>query len=162
MIFLTVGGQLPFDRMVDVVDLVAPKINEPIFGQIGKTNAVPKNFESVNFLTPQEFQAQFSKARLVIGHAGIGTILTAIEMHKPVALMARRAALGEHRNDHQLATVEQLSQIRGVHIFEDEGGLLELLETPNLEAPGAHESTSKGGLIDFLRDELAHVANGSH
>lgn len=155
MIFVTVGGQLPFDRMVDVVDRIAEEIDEPIFGQIGKTSRVPRNFEAVKFLSPQEFNARFSEARVVIGHAGIGTILTAQQLRKPVLLMSRRAAFGEHRNDHQLATVEQLRHIPGVYIFEDAEELLALLQQTDLRPAGEHASSSKSQLIDFLRSEIS-------
>lgn len=154
MIFLTVGGQLPFDRLVDAVDEIAPKIGEAIFGQIGKTELVPKNFEAVNFLKPDEFKSNFSKARLVIGHAGIGTILSAIELQKPMILMARRAAMGEHRNDHQLATVEQLGQIKGVHVVETADEIHELLTKADLALPEKGASPNRNQLVDYLRAEV--------
>lgn len=154
MIFVTVGGQLPFDRMVDVVDSIAATLDETIFGQIGETSRVPKNFEAVKFLSPKEFNARFSEARVVIGHAGIGTILTAQQLRKPVLLMSRRAAFGEHRNDHQLATVDQLRHILGVYIFEDAAELQALLQQPELRPAGEHASSSKAQLIDFLRAEI--------
>lgn len=140
--------------MIDVVDNIAPGLDEPIFGQIGETSRIPQNFEAVKFLSPQEFNARFSEARVVIGHAGIGTILTAQQLRKPVLLMSRRAAYGEHRNDHQLATVEQLRHIPGVYIFEDSEGLVALLQQTNLRSAGEHASSSKSQLIDFLRSEI--------
>ena len=48
-------------------------------------------------------------ADAVVAHAGIGTILGALELGKPTVVMPRRAALGEHRNDHQLATARRFS-----------------------------------------------------
>lgn len=160
MIFLTVGGQLPFDRMVRLVDGLAPGLDEPVFAQIGASDLVPSHIEAVKFLGPQEFHQKFAQARLVVGHAGIGTILTAIELRKPVALMPRRASFGEHRNDHQLATVEQLSHIPGVYIFEDEASLTELVKRNDLTAAGEHVSESKSSLIEFLKNEVARAAAG--
>ena len=46
-------------------------------------------------------------AAAIVAHAGMGTILTALETGKRLLVMPRRAALGEHRNDHQLATVSR-------------------------------------------------------
>ena len=111
MIFLTLGTQLPFDRLVKAMDEVAPGLQEAIFGQIGNARVKPANFESVDFLAPREFKQHFDAARVIVGHAGIGTILSGLKAEKPLVLMARRVAFGEHRNDHQLATVSQLSLI---------------------------------------------------
>lgn len=140
--------------MVDVVDSIAASLDEPIFGQLGETKRLPRNFEAVKFLSPREFNAKFAEARVVVGHAGIGTILTAQQLRKPVLLMSRRAEFGEHRNDHQMATVEQLRHIPGVYIFEDAAGLLALLQQAELRSAGEHVSSSKAQLIEFLRSEI--------
>ena len=47
----------------------------------------------------------------IVAHAGMGTILTALEIGKPLLVMPRRAALGEHRNDHQLATARRFADL---------------------------------------------------
>lgn len=158
MIFLTVGGQLPFDRLVRMLDEIAPTLGEPIFAQVGKSEIKPVNFDAVKFLKPDEFQERFRNARVVVAHAGIGTILTAKKIGKPVILTPRRAALGEHRNDHQLATVAQLGSIKGVHIAQDAPQLLALLSTGELATPDSELSANRAGLIDFLRGEVLELA----
>lgn len=160
MIFLTVGGQLPFDRLVNAMDEIAPFLDEEVFGQIGKTESTPKNFHAVNFLSPVEFQERFLSARVIVGHSGIGTILTGIQLEKPLVLMARRAALGEHRNDHQLATVEQLCKVQGVTIVEDASELRSALVSPHLLHPEPASSESRVGLIGYLRREIAEIQDG--
>ncbi|AOL93009.1 glycosyltransferase [Porphyrobacter sp. LM 6] len=60
------------------------------------------------------------RSRLIVSHAGIGTILTAARFAKPIVLIPRRAALEEHRNDHQLATVAQLATRPGILVARDE------------------------------------------
>ena len=44
-----------------------------------------------------------SALQVVIAHDEMGSIITALEMGKPIVVMPRRAELGEHRNDHQVA-----------------------------------------------------------
>lgn len=160
MIFLTVGGQLPFDRLVAALDEVAPRMNEPVFGQIGNTAYRPENFETVQFLTPEEFRERFSQARAVVAHAGIGTILSAKQARKPVILMPRRARFGEHRNDHQLATVAQLGHIEGVHIAQTAEEIFALLAQPELRPVDAGASVGRSVLTDFLRVQLKRA--GGH
>ena len=52
MIFMTVGTQFPFDRLVRAVDEAVGMelITDHIFAQIGKNATVPRNFESVETL----------------------------------------------------------------------------------------------------------------
>lgn len=154
MIFLTLGTQLPFDRLVKVLDEVAPTLSEPVFGQIGATAWRPTNFESVDFLSPADFRAHFAAARIIVGHAGIGTILSGLKEEKPLVLMARRAAMGEHRNDHQLATVAQLGRIPGIHVVETVQQMRDALSDPELAAMTAAVSPGRLHLIDRLRQDI--------
>jgi hypothetical protein len=45
VIFVTVGTQLPFDRLIEAIDAIAPSLNEPIFAQTGKSTYGPRNIE---------------------------------------------------------------------------------------------------------------------
>ena len=44
----------------------------------------------------------------MLAHAGMGSILTALEFNKPLVVMPRRGHLAETRNDHQFDTAQQL------------------------------------------------------
>ena len=154
LIFLTLGTQLPFDRLVRALDAVAAGLDEEIFGQIGKGAYAPAHFPYVESLSPDAFNEKFACARVVVGHAGIGTILTGQKAQKPLVLMARRASFGEHRNDHQLATISQVCQIPGIHIAEDKDDLAKLLAASNLSSMKSGESQARLNLISSLREEI--------
>ena len=66
-------------------------------------------------MSPKECTDRMVAADAIIAHAGMGTILTALEMGKPLLVMPRRAELGEHRNDHQLATAMRFADLGGRH-----------------------------------------------
>lgn len=140
MIFLTVGTQLPFDRMVRVADEWAARNPEAgLFGQIadpGPKGYRPKHFEWVEDLDPAAFQAKFDAARIVIAHAGMGTIISALLQGKPLLIVPRRAHLGEHRNDHQYATAGK---------FRDKPGILVAEEMADFTAGMARLSTLETG-----------------
>ena len=53
----------------------------------------------------------------------MGTILTALEIGKPLLVMPRRASLGEHRNEHQLATAHRFAEVGRVRVAFDEAAL---------------------------------------
>lgn len=123
MILLTVGTQLPFDRLVRLVDDLAVDLGHAVFAQIGAGSYKPRNMKYAAFLRPAEFDELIREAPFLISHAGIGSLLAAQRHHKPIVLFPRRAELNEHRNDHQLATVRALDGGVGVYVARTEAEL---------------------------------------
>jgi len=145
VIFLTTGTQLPFDRLVKAVDqwTEATQPDCKIFGQVlspPHDPYRPRNFETKTRVSPAEYAKIFDKAQLIVSHAGMGTILTALTQGKQICIMPRRMQYGEHRNDHQLATVERLGDHAGLHKARDEDDLPGCLDTA-LQACGSSHST---------------------
>jgi UDP-N-acetylglucosamine transferase subunit ALG13 len=153
MIFVTVGTQLPFDRMIHAIDHWAGRIGRrDVFAQIGPSLYRPRHIEWKHFLNAEACREKTRAASLVVAHAGMGTIITALEMGKPVLVMPRRMALGEQRNDHQLATVEQLLRQGKVSAALDADELIEKLDRLDLLHAGNPISTSAGPeLLTALR-----------
>lgn len=112
MIFLAVGTQFPFDRLVKTLDeyLEAGIINEEIFGQIGETSYVPRNFKSVAFLEKNKFDEMLINASGVIGHAGIGIMQTSLENNKPLLVMPRLKKYHEVVHDHQVEIAKKFEE----------------------------------------------------
>ena len=112
MIFLTVGTQFPFDRLVKSVDKEIGRngLEEEVFAQIGNSDYRPENFEAVSSIEKEVFDANVSRARAMIGHAGMGTITVALEHGKPLLVMPRLKKYGEVVNDHQLAIAREFEK----------------------------------------------------
>ena len=127
MIFVTIGTQLPFDRLIKIIDELAPQLNEEVVAQVYQCGFMPKNIRTIDFLAPDEFNTLFDKARLIISHAGMGTILSALQKDKPIIVFPRIAALGEHRNEHQLATANKFKELGSVYVAMNENELRTLL-----------------------------------
>lgn len=124
MIFVTVGTDLPFDRMMRVVDDWArARGRRDVFAQIGEGGWEPEHIGFTHFLQPPEFKRRFDEASLIISHAGMGTILTALLHGKPILVMPKRASLGEHRSEHQVATARRMADLGLVHMADDEEDL---------------------------------------
>jgi Uncharacterized conserved protein len=123
MILLTVGTQLAFDRLTAAVDEWLVGVDVEVVGQIGLGTYVPKRFRYQDFFNPSELEDLFSSADLIISHAGMGTIISALTRGKPIVIVPRRADLGEHRNDHQIATARKFSSHRSVKPVFDVGQL---------------------------------------
>lgn len=159
MILATVGTQLPFPRLIGALDALAPELGEEIVAQTGPrgpgNDDLWPNLDVRARLAPAEFDALFAAARVIVAHAGIGTILSARRHGKPLVILPRRHALGEHRNDHQLATARQVAALPGIHVAWEADELGPLLARPDLEPAREAESPSHTALIARLRAFIA-------
>lgn len=133
MIFVTIGTQVSFDRLIRVIDEVAPQLDEEIIAQVAHGSFKPKNIKTLDFIAPDKFNELFDQARLIVSHAGMGTILSAMQQHKPIIIFPRIAAMHEHRNEHQLATAQKLKDLGSVYVAMNEEELKELLLRKDLK-----------------------------
>lgn len=156
MIFVTVGTDLPFDRMVKVIDQWARENDRrDVFAQIGEGAWEPEFIRYSHFLQPPEFSKHFNEASLIISHAGMGTILSALMYGKPILVVPKRASLGEHRSEHQVATAKRMQELGNVNVAFDEVELREWLDRLDemLEPRRISDSASEGlvkGLREFI------------
>ena len=154
MIFLTVGSQLAFDRLTQKIDEWAGKQNGlDIYAQIGITNYIPMNMKYSAQLDPEEYLDKIKSADILISHAGMGTIITALEYNKPLLIMPRKAALNETRNDHQVPTARHFSNYNLIQAANDEREITESLEL-------LLDLTNQGGIRDKLSLMSPELING--
>lgn len=154
MIFVTVGTDGPFDRLVKAVDRWAGEHGRTdVVAQIGRSDLQPRFMRSHQFLDPPQFAEYFASAEFVIAHAGMGTILSALRYGKPLVVMPRRATLGEQRNEHQLATARRLLELGKVTVAFDEGELrMRLAQVHELQAKAAIGPYAEPRLIAGIRE----------
>lgn len=159
MILVAVGTQFPFDRLVETVDKWAANGSE-VIAQIGPSSYRPANIQAHAYLPPNEFQALLERAELVVAHCGMGSILSALSRGKPIIVMPRSAARGEHRNDHQHATAKRFCDKPGIMVAWDEGELRRCLDLINA-GDGPHFSAIPPKAPRKLTDRLrAFVREG--
>ncbi len=163
MILVTVGTQLPFDRLVFAVDEWARvSSRQDVFAQIGPEGTPPQHIAWARGMSPAEFKEKLSAASAVVAHAGMGTIINALTAGKPIVVLPRKASLGEHRNEHQIATVRELSARGRVHAAMDEDELRSILDRlddlPSLPPIGDAADPS---LIEFIRGFVHGRPGGS-
>ena len=160
MIFWTIGTQAPFDRFVKIVDEVAVHLDEEIIAQVYKSEYRAKNIKTIGFLPPDEFNVLFSKARLIVAHAGMGTIISALRQRKPIIIFPRIAALGEHRNEHQLATARKMQELGYVYVANNAEELKALLIQPDLKPHHDLGEFASRSLISDLCEALHKLTDG--
>lgn len=158
-IFLTVGTQAPFDRLVRLIDSwIEVQNNVEVFGQIGAYKYKPKNFRFVEELNELDFNKFFESATLIISHAGMGTIINSCQKNKPIIVLPRLMKNKEHRNDHQLTTVRGLSKAGYIYPCYDENDLLTLLSNVNqIKVLKRISNEPEGELFDFIEKTLSNL-----
>jgi UDP-N-acetylglucosamine transferase subunit ALG13 len=116
VIFLTVGSRYGFDRLVRAVDDMVHRgeIDEEITAQIGVGAYEPRHMRFDRFIDGNRYDACIRDARMLIGHAGSGTISLAVTNCKPLLVLPRRKRYHEHVNDHQVATARKFDELRHV------------------------------------------------
>lgn len=165
MIFVTVGTQLPFDRLAGAVNEWArAHPDHEVVAQVGPTERQFDAMRCERHLAPQRFDELFTRADAVIAHAGMGTILSAANRRRPLLVMPRRAALGEHRNEHQLATAKRLEDRIGLVVAWDERDLIdkidEVLRLGEAAAPRVAPAPDRA-LLEYVRGFLLGDSDGA-
>jgi UDP-N-acetylglucosamine transferase subunit ALG13 len=154
VIFVTVGAQVPFDRLVHTVDRWAEQRDRTdVIAQVGATPRPPKHIQWHRHLDPATYRSLMHDADVIVTHAGMGTMLTAMEFARPVLVMPRQGALRETRNGHQNDTARAFRHHEGVSIAWDEDELrvvLDALDTlPATKRIASHASFE---LLSAVRD----------
>ena len=123
MILVTIGLMYGFDRLIREMDEIAGRIAEEVIMQIGKTTYEPKNARYFRFASAEKMDQLYEDARVVVCHAGVGSILTALEQGKPIIAVPRRKKYGEHVDDHQLDIAGEMGKEGRITVVGDVGEL---------------------------------------
>ncbi len=101
--FVSVGNcTQPFPRLLDAIAALGPSLPRPLVVQHGSGVFTLTDATAIPFLPMADFEARVAEAELLILHAGAGSVIHAIRAGRMPVVMPRRAALGEHVDDHQL------------------------------------------------------------
>lgn len=161
MIFVTVGTQLPFERLVAAVDgwsgTRSPRPH--VLAQVGAGHVDYENLRCVRTLDGAQYSNVIADAELIIAHAGAGSILTALDHGTPVIVMPRDGRRGDqHRDDHQIQTARQLEKMGLVSVAWSEVEMSALIDAELTRPRGARAERKRGTeLVDYLRSYLRDV-----
>ncbi len=117
MIFVTVGThQQPFQRLVGAL---ASLPADELFVQYGYADPPRGVRRAAAFLSFPEMVEAFDSARVVVTHAGVGSILLATNAgHVPI-VVPRLKEYGEHVDDHQVHLIRELEADGRVIVVSD-------------------------------------------
>lgn len=113
MIFVTIGTQdKPFKRLLDAVAKYKHDgtIQDDVVVQNGTTHFHDETMTIIPFMDMTTFDRYLNQCDLLITHGGVGTIMNAMALNKPIIAVPRRVQYGEHENDHQLQIIDNFAK----------------------------------------------------
>ncbi|MFH1986434.1 MAG: glycosyltransferase [Pseudomonadota bacterium] len=160
MIFVTVGSMLPFDRLIRAVDLWAQNTKcLDVFAQIGDGVYEPTNMTWARMLSPGEFDQKIRSASLVVAHAGMGSIISAMEAGKPIVILPRRVENKEVTTNHQVDTVTWLEQKSGIYVARTEAALPEAISNATHSSGSCAPSISSVAPEQFIQRVRSYLVS---
>jgi UDP-N-acetylglucosamine transferase subunit ALG13 len=155
MIFVTVGTHYQgFERLIKKMDDISGHLDEDVIAQIGSTKYKPKNMTYFTFGGYENEIIKLCKnARIIVSHAGAGSILTVFYYMKPIIIIPRLEKFNEHVDDHQLELAKVLENNKNFLVVYD----VKKLETILNEARKPYYSTNNkkdDRLINFLKKKI--------
>jgi UDP-N-acetylglucosamine transferase subunit ALG13 len=157
VIFVTAGTlHYPFDRMLHAV--AALPGDEEVVVQCAAPWQASARVRWIRDLPYDELAAYMRDARVVVSHAGVGSVLTALRLGRRPVVVPRLERYGEAVDDHQLAFGRKLAELGHVVLVEDPRTLAHAIEaTPSDELPEFGVSA----LALELREELGALLDHS-
>lgn len=111
MIFVTVGNSnIGFDRLIQKMDEISSHLPYRVVMQIGASNYIPKNAEWFRYSDYKSIISYFEMAKLIVTHAGAGTILDILLLGKIPIVVPRLKEFGEVIDNHQLEITKILAE----------------------------------------------------
>jgi UDP-N-acetylglucosamine transferase subunit ALG13 len=128
MILVTVGtNEQPFDRLVQAA--AALDLDEEVVVQYGSSAITSGRGTWVDYLDFDQLAERMRAARVVVSHAGTGSILLAHSCGRRPVVVPRRVHLGEAVDDHQLVLGRRLHERGVVTLLETEALLTHAVRT---------------------------------
>jgi beta-1,4-N-acetylglucosaminyltransferase len=147
MILVTVGvSNLPFDRLLSAVDGLTQD-TEKVIVQCGAARVRPRHATCFDYLPFAKFEEFISEARVVVCHAGIGSVGLCLSAGVHPIVVPRLKRLGESVDDHQLLFARRLAELGLATLIDDVAELGSAVRTVRSRQPPT-------GLSPQLAEEL--------
>jgi UDP-N-acetylglucosamine transferase subunit ALG13 len=142
-----------FDRLIIEMDKIARsgKIPDDVLIQTGCSKYNAKYAKSIDFLDTTQLEEEMKKCRVVVSHAGVGTIMDARRLGKPIIVLPRDQKFQEHVDDHQMKTALSLEVEEGIFIAWKESDLIGMILKALSYKWQEKQSEEKDKLIGYLR-----------
>jgi UDP-N-acetylglucosamine transferase subunit ALG13 len=147
-IVVTVGtNEAPFDRLVAAAETLSA---EAVVVQRGASRLQPSGVRCVDYLSFDEFDTLVRSCRVVVTHAGVGSVAAALANGRKPIVVPRLHRFGEAVDDHQVSFARRLEEAGLVTVVD------ELHRLPEVVASAVHvvAPTSGPDLSRAVRRDL--------
>lgn len=156
-IFVMFGTQdKRFDRLLNAI--LASKFikDNDVYVQLGYTKGEYEGIHCQEYYSEEELMHQIDIADLIITHAGVGAIVSALKLKKRVIVVPRLGEFKEQNNDHQVQIMERFDKQRYIIPCTD---LTKLDETVNnaYNFEPKDYVTEKQGIVDEITDFIDNL-----
>ena len=134
-IFVPLGTQkFPFERIILALNKLVEKgayKKEEILMQSTLTPIEPL-FKYVDLITQEQFSSYMKEAEIIITHSGVNSIISAMNMNKPLIICPRFKRFGEHVDNHQDEIATLMQEKYDILVCRDMNDLEQLIKmAPN-------------------------------
>lgn len=154
MIFVAVGTQLAFDRLIKYMDEWAKNNSEKVIAQIAEGVYLPEHMEYKKYFNNEEYEALIKESSVFVSHAGMGNIFTAKEFRTPIIVVNRQFKLNEHRNDHQADGLKWMGKLKGVYTATNKEELFDCLKHKNLEVDELISTNNSNDISNYIKQMI--------
>ena len=154
MILVLLGTQdRQFNRLINEVVNLKKKgiIKDKIIIQKGVSIFEDKKIESFDFAPKEKIEELIDNAKLVITHAGVGTIIDCLNKDKKVIVVPRLKKYAEHTNDHQLQITKEFADKKYIIPVYEINKLRQAIEKAKSFKPEKYESNTNN-FIQMIKE----------
>ncbi|MFP7492547.1 PssE/Cps14G family polysaccharide biosynthesis glycosyltransferase [Terribacillus saccharophilus] len=158
MILVVLGThELPFTRLLEEVERLKREniITDEVVVQAGHTKFESDLLTIKPFVNYEVMDQLMEEARLVITHAGTGSVISALKKGKKVIAAARLKKYGEHNDDHQLQLLSIFLEQQHILSWGDGDDLGEVIQQTTSFEPVPFQSGKErmfSILSDFIKE----------
>lgn len=131
-------------------------IQEEVIVQNGHTAFESDYMTMRPFISLDELAVLYERARLIISHAGSGSIIKGVKLNKKLIAIARLAKYHEVVDDHQVEILNEFSRENYIFPWNESESLQDVLKRCENFTPSPFVST-KQNIIDFLDEYLNNL-----
>lgn len=139
-----------FRRLVERIVPALP-VGCDVLWQTGATDVSGLGIEATPWVSPAQLGDALQRADVVIAHAGVGSALAALDAGLRPVLVARRAAYGEHVDDHQVQLARALGEQQLATAIEPEHITPEIVLRAALQGTGRVSGERDGMALERSR-----------
>lgn len=156
MIFVTVGtSSWDFKRLLKKMDELAKNMDEHVVMQIGYSEFKPKNAEFFRLTSKDEMDQYFKKAKIIVTHGGVGSIVNGLRNSKIIIVVPRMEKYNEISDDHQIILAKELALERKLLVVWNIDDLELIFK--NIENESFNPTNTEYKLVNKLKNYIEDI-----